>query len=66
MQTDLLIIAGGIIYGILLIIFTFVKTRFTESFIIDGLIMPNPSEKTRFINFIAGISIALYSIYSLL
>jgi len=66
MQTNLLIIAGGIIYGVLLIITAFVKTRYTEPFRIDALIMPKPTEKTRLFNLIAGVCFAGYSIYSLL
>ena len=61
---DLLLI-GGIIYGALLIAVVFVKTKFTEPFRIDALIMPNPSEKTRPLNLVAGICFAGYSIYSL-
>lgn len=64
MQTNLVIV-GGIIYGILLIIAALTKTRFTEPFRIDALIMPNPTEKTRLINLFAGVCFAGYSIYSL-
>jgi len=63
---DSLLTTGGIIYGVLLIIIVFVKTRFTEPFRIDALIMSSPSEKTRPFNLIAGICFAGYSIYSLL
>lgn len=62
----LLLIAGGIIYGGLLITAAFVKTKFTEPFRIDALLMPKPSEKTRILNLIAGVCFAGYSIYSLL
>lgn len=65
MQSNL-IIAGGIIYGVLLIIAAFVKTRYTEALRIDALILPNPSEKTRLINLFAGVCFAGYGIYSLL
>ncbi|MEK6614503.1 MAG: hypothetical protein AABZ32_00095 [Bacteroidota bacterium] len=61
-----LLTTGGIIYGALLIAVVFVKTKFTEPFRIDALIMPNPSEKTRPLNLIAGVCFAGYSIYSLL
>ncbi len=64
MQSNL-IIAGGIIYGILLIIVAFVKTRYTEAFRIDALFLPKPTEKTRLLNLIAGACFAGYSIYSL-
>ncbi|TAL59531.1 MAG: hypothetical protein EPN85_09130 [Bacteroidetes bacterium] len=62
---DLLLI-GGIIYGVILIMVMFVKTKFTEPFRIDALIIPGFSEKTRPINLVAGICFAGYSIYSLL
>jgi hypothetical protein len=65
MKIDLIIISGGIIYGLLLITVVFVKRGILESFRIDALIMPKPSEKTRPINLFAGIAFAAYSIYSL-
>ncbi|MDO8446517.1 MAG: hypothetical protein Q7T53_10530 [Deltaproteobacteria bacterium] len=56
----------GIIYGILLVLATFVHNKVTEAFRIDALFMPNPSESTRPLNLVAGLLVAGYSIYSLL
>jgi len=56
----------GIIYGALLILTAFVRTKFTEPFRIDVMFMPNPSEATRLLNLVGGILVAGYSIYSLL
>lgn len=64
MTIDLLTI-GGIVYGLLLIATVFVKTKYTEPFRIDALIMPSPSEKTRILNLVAGICFAGYGFYSL-
>lgn len=65
MKIDLLATVGGVVYGVLLVLVVFVKTRFTESLRIDSLIIPNSSEKTRPINLIAGVCFAGYSIYSM-
>ena len=63
---DTIVTIIGIIYGLLLILTAFVRTKFTEAFRIDALLMPQPSESTRPLNLIAGILVAGYSIYSLL
>ncbi|MBI5236544.1 MAG: hypothetical protein HY886_09905 [Deltaproteobacteria bacterium] len=56
----------GVAYGILLIVIFFVRTKFTEPFRIDALLMPQASESSRPVNLVAGLIIAGYSIYSLL
>ena len=56
----------GIIYGLVLILLTFVRIKFIESMRIDALVIPQPTESTRPVNLIAGILIAGYGIYSLL
>jgi hypothetical protein len=56
----------GIIYGIVLILATFVRIKFLESMRIDALVIPQPTESTRPVNLIAGLLIAGYGIYSLL
>lgn len=56
----------GIIYGIVLILISFVRFKFTEPMRIDALVIPQPTESTRPVNLIAGILIAGYGIYSLL
>lgn len=63
---DTVITVIGIIYGALLILTVFVRTKFTEAFRIDALFMPKPSEATRPLNLVIGIIVAGYSIYSLL
>lgn len=56
----------GIIYGLVLILITFVRIRFIESMRIDALVIPHPTDSTRPVNLIAGLLIAGYGIYSLL
>jgi hypothetical protein len=56
----------GIIYGIVLILATFVRIKFIESMRIDALVIPQPTDSTRPVNLIAGILFAGYGIYSLL
>ncbi len=63
---DTIVTVIGIIYGLFLILTAFVRTKLTESFRIDALFMPNPSESTRPLNLIIGILVAGYSLYSLL
>ena len=66
MKTNLLLTIVGIGYGVLLMSTLFVKTRFTDTFRIDALFIPNPSETTRPLSFVAGLCFAGYSVYSLL
>ena len=56
----------GIIYGFLLILAFFVRSRITESMRIDALFIPQYSENTRPLNLVAGALFAGYGIYSLL
>jgi len=63
---DTIVTAIGLIYGSLLILAAFYRTRITEAFRIDALFMPKPSEATRPLNLVIGILVAGYSIYSLL
>ncbi len=56
----------GIIYGLVLILVTFVRIKFIESMRIDALVIPQPTESTRPVNLVAGLLIAGYGIYSLL
>ena len=63
---DTIVTIIGVIYGALLILTAFVRTKFTESFRIDALFMPKPSETTRPLNLAVGILFTGYSIYSLL
>lgn len=62
---DTIVAMGGIIYGCLLILATFVRHQVTESLRIDALFIPRPTESTRPLNLIVGLLVAGYSIYSL-
>lgn len=62
---DTIVAMGGIIYGLLLILATFVRHRVTESLRIDALFIPQPTESTRPLNLIVGLLVAGYGIYSL-
>ncbi len=55
----------GIIYGLVLILATFVRIKFIELMRIDALVIPQPTESTRPVNLVAGLLIAGYGIYSL-
>lgn len=63
---DTIVTIIGVIYGVLLILTAFVRTKLTEAFRIDALFMPQPSEASRPLNLVIGIIVAGYSIYSLL
>lgn len=63
---DTIVTVVGVIYGLVLIMVTFVRNRALESMRIDALVIPQPTESTRPVNLIAGILIAGYGIYSLL
>lgn len=63
---DTIVTIIGIIYGVLLVLATFIRTKVTEAFRIDALFMLQPSETTRPLNLVIGILVAGYSIYSLL
>ena len=61
---DTVVTLGGIIYGLVLILGTFVRSRVTELLRIDALLMPHPTDSTRPLNLIVGILIAGYGAYS--
>ena len=63
---DTIVTVVGVIYGLVLIMTTFVRNKALESMRIDALVIPQPTESTRPVNLIAGILIAGYGIYSLL
>lgn len=63
---DTIVTVVGVIYGLVLIMVTFVRNKALESMRIDALVIPQPTESTRPVNLIAGILIAGYGIYSLL
>jgi hypothetical protein len=63
---DTLVNAIGVLYGAILILATFVRSRFTEAMRIDALFIKECTERTRPLNLLAGLLIAGYAIYSLL
>jgi len=63
---DTIVNSIGIIYGLLLVLVTFVRSPVTESLRIDALFIPQFSESTRPLNLVAGLLIAGYGSYSLL
>lgn len=63
---DFIVLVVGIVYGLVLILTTFVRSRLTESMRVDALFMPNPTENTRPLNLVVGLLVAGYGIYSLL
>jgi hypothetical protein len=65
-QPDVFINVLGILYGVLLISATFIRSRLTEAMRIDALFMKGYSEKTRPLNFLAGLLVAGYGVYSLM
>lgn len=56
----------GVLYGLLLILATFVRNKVTESIRIDALFLPQCTESTRPLNLVVGLLIAGYGAYSLL
>ncbi len=63
---DTIVTVVGIVYGLLLILATFVRSKVTESMRIDALFMPQPTDNTRPLNLVVGLLVAGYGIYSLL
>lgn len=63
---DSIVLVVGIIYGLVLILTTFVRNRLTESMRVDALFMPHPTDSTRPLNLVVGLLVAGYGIYSLL
>jgi hypothetical protein len=63
---DTIVNVVGIIYGITLILATFVRNKVTESLRIDALFIPQATDDTRPLNLVVGLLVAGYGIYSLL
>lgn len=63
---DFIVLVMGIIYGLVLILTTFVRNRLTEAMRVDALFMPHPTDSTRPLNLVVGLLVAGYGIYSLL
>ncbi|MBL8382256.1 MAG: hypothetical protein JNM90_04235 [Burkholderiales bacterium] len=62
---DTIVNAGAVVYGIALVVGTFVHTPVTEALRIDALFLPQASEKSRPLNLILGLLIAGYGAWSL-
>lgn len=63
---DLILTSLCMAYGVLLIVANFVSNRFTEMFRIDALLVPHPTDKTRWLNLLAGLAVIGYNAYILL
>jgi len=63
---DTIVNVVGIIYGLTLILATFVRNKVTESLRIDALFIPQATDDTRPLNLVVGLLVAGYGIYSLL
>jgi hypothetical protein len=60
-----LVNAGAVVYGLVLVLSSFVRTPVTEALRIDALFMPQANEKTRPLNLVFGALIAGYGAWSL-
>ena len=63
---DVLINLLGGLYGLFLIVSTFVPSRLGEAMRIDALFIRECTERTRPLNLLAGILVAGYATWSLL
>lgn len=62
---DMALTIGGIAYGVVLILATFIKgNKVLESFRLDVLVMRNPTESSRGINLVAGLALIGYNLYT--
>ena len=62
---DTLVNSGAVLYGLLLVAASFVRTPVTEALRIDALFLPQAGENTRPLNLIFGLLIAGYGAWSL-
>ncbi len=62
---DMALTIGGIAYGIVLILATFINNKTLEAFRLDALVMRNPTESTRGINLVAGLAFIGYNVYTI-
>ena len=62
---DVLVNAGAVAYGIVLVLGVFVRTPVTEALRVDALFLPQASERTRALNLVLGLLIAGYGAWSL-
>jgi len=66
MNTEFIVMLGGIAYGAVLLCVAFARNRFTEALRIDALIVPHPSEATRMLNPVIGLALIGYQAWLLL
>jgi len=57
---------GGIAYGIVLIVATFINNKVLEAFRLDVLFMRNPTQSSRGINLVAGLALIGYNVYTII
>jgi len=62
---DPVINAGAVLYGLLLVVGTFVRTPITEALRIDALFIPQAGDSSRPLNLLLGLLIAGYGAWSL-
>ena len=62
---DLIVTAGGIAYGAVLVSAVFFRNRFTEALRIDALLVPKPTDTTLPLNLVVGLVLIAYNGYSL-
>lgn len=56
---------GAIVYGLTLVLATFVRTGLTEALRVDNLFVPRAGEATRPLNLVFGLLVAGYGAWSL-
>jgi hypothetical protein len=62
---DQMIHVGAVLYGLLLVAGTFVRTPVTEALRIDALFIPQAGDASRPLNLLLGLLIAGYGAWSL-
>ena len=55
-----------LVYGVILIFVAFKSNKITESFRLDTLFIPRPTQTTRMINLPAGLLAIGYTVYTML
>ena len=62
---DNVVNAGAVVYGMALVVGTFVRTPLTEALRIDALFIAQAGDRTRPLNLVLGLLIAGYGAWSL-
>ncbi len=63
---DMIVNAGAVVYGLVLVMAAFSRHQLTEALRIDSLFLPQASERSRPLNLVFGIAIAGYGGWTLL